>query len=683
MSQAVFDFSGTAQEGLLTITNAKVEVAKGEVETALTLLRGMPSDSPHYHAARRVLADLYLEHRNDKRMYAACHEEMAAANPTVSSYLMLGEAYMAVAEPEKAIAAFERALSKSPNDAALASRIGQVLVTTHEYVKAIAYYEDAVATDPTKSPLRFELAKLFAELKKYPQALNELQHLIGGSAAADVSDGSGGGGGGGALLEDLFLVTKAYQLLAKVKKAAGGQSGAAEAMDALVKAKGNQSKALTRMRAEATGNLTEQQAVMAEVCCALAQAQEATHEEGAKDLALATYREGLKHCETHEASLVAIARLQLRNGELDAAQQQCTALMQVAADSTPARMLLADILLTRSEFDAAVYHFEQILAKEPASFAAIAKCIALLRRAGRLKEATKFLKEAERSSARAPLEPGFKYCQGMLARYQNNPRTALRHLNLARRDGEWGEAALTAMIEIYLNPENETNWDELNIDAQIEPSEAVRAADRLLRELPNSPRREVLSCYTLMAYKGRAQIDKAAAVLLELLSVEKDYVPALVCLSQAYLMLKQAPKARNHLKRVAKIPFSAELVDDFERGWLMLADVYINGGKYDLAEELCWRCLACNKSCAKAWEFLGVVKEREMSYKDAASHYEKAWIHENEASAAVGYKLSFNYLKAKKYVEAIDVCHKVLTQYPDYPKIKGDVLEKAREALKP
>ena len=44
-------------------------------------------------------------------------------------------------------------------------------------------------------------------------------------------------------------------------------------------------------------------------------------------------------------------------------------------------------------------------------------------------------------------------------------------------------------------------------------------------------------------------------------------------------MLKQAPKARNHLKRVAKLPFSADMVDDFERGWLMLADVYINGGK--------------------------------------------------------------------------------------------------------
>jgi tetratricopeptide repeat protein 21B len=346
-------------------------------------------------------------------------------------------------------------------------------------------------------------------------------------------------------------------------------------------------------------------------------------------------------------------------------------------------MLLADILLAKSEWDGAIYIFEQMLSKAPANYTAIAKLIQLLRRAGRLEEAALVLKAAEQSSARASLEPGFRYCHAALARYQNDPRSALRHLNMARRDGEWGESALTAMIEIYLNPENETNWDELNIDLHVEPSEAVRAADQLLRELAPSPRREVLSCYTLMAYKGRSQIDKAASVLIELLAVEKDYVPALVCLSQAYLMLKQAPKARNHLKRVAKIPFATELVDDFERGWLMLADVYINGGKYDLAEELCWRCLASNKSCAKAWEFLGVVKEREMSYKDAAAHYEKAWFYENEASAAVGYKLSFNYLKAKKYVEAIGVCHKVLTQYPDYPKINSDVLEKAREALKP
>ena len=53
-----------------------------------------------------------------------------------------------------------------------------------------------------------------------------------------------------------------------------------------------------------------------------------------------------------------------------------------------------------------------------------------------------------------------------------------------------------------------------------------------------------------------------------------------------------------------------------------------------------------------------------------------------EASAEVGHKLSFNYLKAKKFVEAIDVCHKVLRQYPDYTRIRHEVLERARESVR-
>ena len=68
---------------------------------------------------------------------------------------------------------------------------------------------------------------------------------------------------------------------------------------------------------------------------------------------------------------------------------------------------------------------------------------------------------------------------------QNQPRAALRHLNMARRDGEYGEPALRQMIEIFLNPENETNWDNLNVDAPAEPNEAVKAAERLLREMPS------------------------------------------------------------------------------------------------------------------------------------------------------------------------------------------------------
>merc|ERR1711985_203813 len=148
---------------------------------------------------------------------------------------------------------------------------------------------------------------------------------------------------------------------------------------------------------------------------------------------------------------------------------------------------------------------------------------------------------------------------------------------------------------------------------------------------------------------------------------------------------KQVTKARNQLKRIADIAkksYSPEWSDDFERAWLLLADIYIQGAKYDLASQLCHLAKDHNRSCGKAWELIGLIYEREQSYKDAAHHYEKAWEFCNETSPSVGYRLGFNYLKAKRYVEAINICQQVLKISENYPKIKKDVLDKARQMLR-
>ena len=80
----------------------------------------------------------------------------------------------------------------------------------------------------------------------------------------------------------------------------------------------------------------------------------------------------------------------------------------------------------------------------------------------------------------------------------------------------------------------------------------------------------------------------------------------------------------------------------------------------------------------------GQLFERaEQSYIDAADCYYEAWKCEGEASASIGFKLAFNYLKAKKYVETVDVCNKVLDMYPDYPKIRKEILEKAYVGFRP
>lgn len=69
----------------------------------------------------------------------------------------------------------------------------------------------------------------------------------------------------------------------------------------------------------------------------------------------------------------------------------------------------------------------------------------------------------------------------------------------------------------------------------------------------------------------------------------------MLALATAYMMLKQTPRARNLLKRISKMNWNIVDADEFEKSWLLLADVYVHSGKYDMATELLKRCLSHNK----------------------------------------------------------------------------------------
>lgn len=44
------------------------------------------------------------------------------------------------------------------------------------------------------------------------------------------------------------------------------------------------------------------------------------------------------------------------------------------------------------------------------------------------------------------------------------------------------------------------------------------------------------------------------------------------------------PSCRNQLKHIQKIRYVADEADQYERAWLLLADIYIQSGKFDLAQ---------------------------------------------------------------------------------------------------
>ncbi len=64
-----------------------------------------------------------------------------------------------------------------------------------------------------------------------------------------------------------------------------------------------------------------------------------------------------------------------------------------------------------SHLQKAMFHFQKLLERNPTHYSALYKLILLLKRAGKLTDAPRFIKLAERSLPRAENDPGFKFCK--------------------------------------------------------------------------------------------------------------------------------------------------------------------------------------------------------------------------------------------------------------------------------
>lgn len=253
------------------------------------------------------------------------------------------------------------------------------------------------------------------------------------------------------------------------------------------------------------------------------------------------------------------------------------------------------------------------------------------------------------------------------------------------------------MIEICLNPDgdlpNENTSDSFDeFDQNNSRAMALKTADRLLNELKPRPggmdnealNHSLLKHLLQLATRQKINIEIGLANLTAIASQDeyKDHVGPIYGIASAYILLKQSQRARNQLKRVSRNQWTFEDAEYLERCWLLLADLYIQSSKNDIAFELLNKVLQHNRSCVKAYELKGFLDEKGQDYSSAATSYESAWRYGGKTKPAIGYKLAFNYMKTKAYADAIDVCQQVLKLNPDYPSIKKDILDKCRNNLR-
>ena len=474
MNEAMSEFMGTVEELRITVANAELALSKGEVDSAINILRAITPAQPYYLQAREKMANIYLHHRKDKKMFAQCYREVVEKSPSPQSYLLLGDAYMSITEPERALEIYEQALKRNPRDSLLAAKMGEALQRTHQYGKALNYYKEAVKDEDNNS-LRYDMAELQMRLKTFDRAEKTIQQALQLEQDNHQSD-----------LNSLMLQAKFQTLLAKVQEKSNNLEAS---IQTLGEAKLLRSRVLKRVQVEQPDAVLEQRQLAAQVCHQMAEHSVLQRN---YDAAIQFYKEALQFHSEDDDALVSLARLYLITDDLDQCQYSCMTLLRNDKDNEEATVMMADLAFRKNDYESAMFHFQQLLTSKPDYWVALARLVEVMRRTGHLEDVNTYLqKSEEQAGTRAPLEPGLNFCKGMFEWYSGNPNNALKLFNKARRDNEWGQRSIYNMIEICLNPDNQTLGGEVfeSVDSDVHAESrdsqemALRTADKLLKEL--------------------------------------------------------------------------------------------------------------------------------------------------------------------------------------------------------
>lgn len=95
-----------------------------------------------------------------------------------------------------------------------------------------------------------------------------------------------------------------------------------------------------------------------------------------------------------------------------------------------------------------------------------------------------------------------------------------------------------------------------------------------------SVKQAVLECYAMMATRHKVDIENALVRLQELVGQEttvreKEKVSSMLAMAAGLTMLRQAAKAKNQLRAIDRMAYKWDDGDDFERAWLMLANIHM------------------------------------------------------------------------------------------------------------
>ena len=288
--------------------------------------------------------------------------------------------------------------------------------------------------------------------------------------------------------------------------------------------------------------------------------------------------------------------------------------------------------------------------------------------------------------------PGLYFCKGLYHKYLGETNKALLEFSKAKNDEEYGIKCIEQILEIYMNPDCDIllidldlpwnqnnskgllnyNTDDINLDM----------INFLLRELKlrrDDDKTKVYEMYGIILSKDSDKIIKKIDELKEILDKNNNNLTVYIAYLLGNLIIKNFEEVKNGLSVLNKLTLNIKYYADYERGFLIMAYLFMMTDNLKKAEEVIEKVIVLNLAQFKGYEYMALIKERENKFEEACACYEKAWEYCNKNNASIGYQLAISYLNGKQYVKAMNVCNDIKRKFKDYPI--DDLTQQAKNGL--
>ena len=706
MNKLVVEFQDMGDEILML--HSDLAIKTGDLKKAVHLLQKIDDkDERLFKKSRIKLADIYLNQVMDRRLYSWCYTQLIEKFPSFENYKLSANSLMVINAPDEAAEYYKKAL-KLKNDLEVMRDLGRALVKTHDYHEAIEYYLEASKLDE-KNVNNQTVVYYWQMMEDYI----DLMYLL-----ARNSDGT---------LEEKIgkNITLKEQIEIDIKKIQAylAKYNETHLKSILAKFKFFLSKVLKYLYMESKGNeefqkkeifkqLEEATKLQKEVLNKMKEANIEDQIKEAKDFLSQiwyeigqyyeiiepktdncekSYLESVNNDNTNIQALLGLSYTLMNRGKYTEAQNYINLLLKEDESNEEALALLVSVLNAKKDNESALDYLVGMIQKQPNSYHLIELYISILLRSGDISNAKDILYKSEKT-LKFTYTPGLYFCKGLYHKYLGETNKALLEFSKAKNDEEYGIKCIEQILEIYMNPDCDIllinldlPWNQRNIKGLLNyytDDIDLDMVNFLLRELKlrrDDDKTKVYEMYGIILSKDPEKINEKIAELKEILDKNSNNLPVYIAYIMGNLILQNYEEFKNGLNILNKLSLNIKYYSDYERGFLIMAYLFMITDNLKKAEEALQKVIMLNLAQFKGYELLAQIKEKENKVEEACACYEKAWDYSNKNNASIGYQLAVNYLNGKQYVKAMNVCNEIKRKFKEYPI--DNLIQQAKNGL--